>query len=139
MKSNWKELDYYHAEFSKLNDKNFVEEYLGCKIKKDGKDIFTIELANELIEKANKAYKEKYGKDVDFNYVKLDMTNIVEDTENILDDGVSHPRREIGKTRVGKYDKRKNILRIWEDDVLVYENNNGKICKDVCALADSLM
>lgn len=71
-----------------------------AKLKKEGRDIFTIQLANELIEKANKAYKEKYGKDVDFNYVKLDMTNIVEDTENILDDGISHPRREIGKTRV---------------------------------------
>ena len=35
--------------------------------------------------------------------------------------------------------KIKNLLRIFEDDLPVYENNNGKICRDVCALADSLM
>lgn len=138
MKSNWKELDYYYAEVSQQDEKR-CEISWGFRVRKEGRDVFTIKLANELIDFANKIYKEKFNKEVDFNFVKLNMTNIIEDTENILDDGVSHPRREVGKTKVGKYDKRKNILRIWKDDLPVYENNNGKICKDVCALADSLM
>lgn len=96
-------------------------------------------MANELIDFANKAYKEQFGREADFNFVKLDMSNCVEDMETILDDGVSHPRYILGKKKVGKYDKQKNTLRIYEDDVPVYENNNGKICRDSVALADSLM
>ena len=31
-----------------------------------------------------------------------------------------------------------NRLLIWDHDTPIYENNNGAICKDVTALADSL-
>lgn len=34
MKSNWKELDYYHAEFSKLNDKTLSKSIWDAKLKK---------------------------------------------------------------------------------------------------------
>lgn len=43
------------------------------------------------------------------------------------------------KKKIGRYNKRKNILRIFVDDLPVYENNNGRICRDATALADSLM
>ena len=84
-------------------------------------------------------HEKRFNKKVDFNVVKLDMTNSYEDEDYVLDDGVSHPCYTVGKKKIGKYDKRKNLLRIFEDDLPVYENNNGKICRDVCALADSLM
>ena len=132
------EVDYYYAEVVRWDGKECKASW-GFRVKKEGRDTFTVKLANELIDFANKTYKEKFGKEVDFNSVKLDMTNYVEDTESILDDGVSYPRHVLGKKKVGKYDKQKNILRIFEDDVPVYENNNGKICSDSDALADSLM
>ena len=79
-----KELNYY-AEVTQWNEDGICEAHWGFHVRKEGRDIFTFQLANELI------------------------------------------------------DKRKNLLRIFEDDLPVYENNNGKICRDVCALADSLM
>lgn len=138
MKTNYQELDYYYAEVAQW-DKKECKASLGFRVKKEGRDTFTAKLANELLEFANKAYKEKFGKEADFNSVKLDMSNYSEDMESILDDGVSHSRHICGKKKVGKYDKQKNILRIFEDDIPVYENNNGKICRDSIALADSLM
>ena len=50
-----------------------------------------------------------------------------------------HPQYYIGPEKFGTYDKRKNILRIWRNGIPIYENNNGKICKDEDDLADSLL
>lgn len=133
-----KELNYY-AEVTQWNEDGICEAHWGFHVRKEGRDIFTFQLANELIDFANKEYEKRFNKKVDFNVVKLDMTNSYEDEDYVLDDGVSHPCYTVGKKKIGKYDKRKNLLRIFEDDLPVYENNNGKICKDVCALADSLM
>lgn len=80
---------------------------------------------------ANEGYKKMFGKDVDFNDVKYDMTDYYEDLDGWT--------RHTGKKKIGRYNKRKNILRIFVDDMPVYENNNGRICRDAGALADSLM
>ena len=93
--------------------------------------MFTIELANKFLSMANEGYKKKFGKDVNFNDVKYDMTDYYEDLDGWT--------RHTGKKKIGRYNKRKNILRIFVDDLPVYENNNGRICKDATALADSLM
>lgn len=45
----------------------------------------------------------------------------------------------IGKKKTAKYLVKENILRIYEDGLPVYENNNGVICSDRYALADCLM
>lgn len=135
-KSDWEKLDgrqgYHYVISFKPGEASEETAY-------QGRDIFTFQLANELIDFANKEYEKRFNKKVDFNVVKLDMTNSYEDEDYVLDDGVSHPCYTVGKKKIGKYDKRKNLLRIFEDDLPVYENNNGKICRDVCALADSLM
>ena len=67
------------------------------------------------------------------------MTKYYMNEDVVLDDGVSYPLHIVGKKKICEYNKRKNILSIFEVGLPVYENNNGKICRDVCALADSLM
>ncbi len=37
------------------------------------------------------------------------------------------------------YNRAKNRLVIWKNDAPIYENDNGRICRDIDALADSLM
>lgn len=140
MKSNeLKELDYYMAEVAQYDENGNGLRSWGFCVWKEGRNVFTVKLANELIDTANQKYKEKFGKDVDFNWIKLDMSKYYIDEDYVLDDGITHPSHIVGKKRIGKYDKRRNILRIFEDDLPVYENNNGKIYRDACALADSLM
>ena len=138
MKTNCKELNYYCAELNQWNEDGTCKSSFGFCVNKEGREVFTVNLANELIEFGNKAYKEKFGKEADFNEIRLDMTDYAEDVNKVLDDGVSHPRL-YSKKKLGKYDKKNNVLRIFVDDIPVYENNNGKICKDSVALADSLM
>lgn len=41
--------------------------------------------------------------------------------------------------KIARYYPNENLLRIWVNDRIVYENYNGKICKDEAALADSIM
>lgn len=70
--------------------------------------VFTTKVANELLNLANKAYKQRFGKEVDFNYIKVDLSGI-------------------GKRIRGTYDKQKNILEIYSNDVLIYANCDGEI------------
>lgn len=70
--------------------------------------VFTTKLANELLELANEAYKQRFGKKVDFNYIKVNMSGI-------------------GKRIRGTYDKQDNILEIYVNDYLMYANYNGEI------------
>lgn len=134
-----KELDYYRAEVAQYDENGNGLRSWGFRVWKEGRSVFTVKLANELINTANQKYKERFGKDADFNWIKLDMSKYYIDEDYVLDDRISHPIHMVGKETIGKYDKRRNILRIFKDDLPVYENNNGKICRDVCALADSLM
>ena len=138
MEDRWEDYPFYTA---------YVEQWEGKENKaawcfhvgKQGRSAFTVALANDLLTWANKAYEDKFAKKADFNRLRLDMTYYIQNTEYVLDDGVSHPERVIGKRRIGKYNKDKNRLLILEDDIPVYENNNGRICRDWAALADCLM
>ena len=134
-----KEVDYYQAEVAQFEQDGTCTTSWGFRVNKEDRDVFTVILANEMIELANKKYKEKFKKGVDFNHLKLDMTKYYMDEDVVLDDGVSYPLHIVGKKKICVYNKQKNILRIFEDGLPVYENNNGKICRDVCALADSLI
>lgn len=138
MKTNYKELNYYRAELIQWDEDGTCKAYFSFCVNKEGRKVFTVNLANELIEIGSLAYKEKFGKTVNFNQINLDMTDYTVDMDQVLDDGVSHPE-SYSQKKIGKYNKRKNILRIFVDDIPVYENNNGKICKDSAALADCLM
>lgn len=71
---------------------------------------FSVDFAKGLIDFANEKYPEISGENAKFNYVGLKM------------DG-----REIGLYWAGK-----NLLRIYESDVLLYEDNNGIIYRDGC-------
>ena len=136
MKSTYHELEYF-ASFTKINEQGRVEEGWGCNIYKEGREVFTVELAKELLDLGIKAYEEHFGKNIPFNHIKLDMSQRVEDLSQEVDG--THPQYIIGSEKFGTYDKRKNILRIWCNGIPIYENNNGKIYKDENALADSLL
>lgn len=125
----------YFAEFAQWSDKDHGAD-AGIAIMVDREkhgDVFTVALANELIEIANTVYKEKFGTAAAFNWMKMDMSVTEFDVNNYLDDGVSHPSRSVSK-KYGIYDKRKNMLRIYVDDIPVYESCNGSICRDSVAI-----
>ena len=115
------------VELKKAGDAIFIKK----------EEVFTVELAKELLDIGIKVYEENFGKNIPFNHIKLDMSQRVEDLSQYNIDG-EHPQYYIGSEKFGTYDKRKNILRIWRNGIPIYENNNGKICKDEDALADSL-
>lgn len=107
-------------------------------------NILTVELAEEMLSWANTEYKkgcpegywkEGYDSNRTFTKLKYDMTDYRESVSYTGDD-ITIP---VGKKKIGTYDKEKKILRIYEDDLPIYENNNGVICRDQAALADSLM
>lgn len=77
---------------------------------------FTIKAAQEILKLAIDEHNKRFGENADFNYICVKLEN--------------------GK---GEYWRDKNLLRIWKDDLPVYENNNGVICRDSAALADCLM
>lgn len=138
MKDIWVEQDYYHAEMAEWDGKE-CKAFIAINIRKTPeRNVFTVKLANEIIDMANEKYKEIHGKEADFQTVKINLTNYMINTSITLEDGVSNPRT-YNNRKIGTYDKRKNVLRIWIDDIPVYENNNGKICRDSGALADCLM
>ncbi|MDE6055208.1 MAG: hypothetical protein K2G55_15970, partial [Lachnospiraceae bacterium] len=116
----------------------------GFDVSKKHGNAFTMELANELIDRASEIYKsacpdgynkEAYNPSAIFTKIECDMSNYCMSESY---DGVTIAKR-IGKKKIGTYDKEKNLLRIWEDDIPIYQNNNGIICRDSVALADSLL
>lgn len=112
-------MEYYSAEVTQLDSplpsgygqrhhvKCLVSWGFDVDVSKHG-GIFTAKVANELLELANKAYKQRFGKEVDFNYIKVDLSGI-------------------GKRKRGTYDKQKNILEIYSNDFLIYANCDGEI------------
>lgn len=129
---NLNENEYFTAYFNEWDESGReCKASWAVSVKKGYGKVFTIELANKFLSMANEGYKKMFGKDVNFNDVKYDMTDYYEDLDGWT--------RYTGKKKIGRYNKRKNILRIFVDDLPVYENNNGKICRDATALADSLM
>lgn len=106
--------------------------------------LLTVQLAEEILSWANSEYKkgrpygyseETYNPNVEFTKLEYNMTNYRLSVSYEGDD-ITVP---IGKKKIGTYNKEKKLLRIWEDDMPIYEDNNGVICADRAALADSLM
>lgn len=107
---------YYHAEISRFDKNGFGEKTWGLYVSAEKCNVFSGEVAKDLLEQATKEYTKRFGEEVDFNFIKIDMGN-----------------------QIGKYWRDKNKLLIYRDGVPVYENNDGVICCDSIALADGLM
>lgn len=116
----------------------------GFTVAENRGDIFTVELAEEVLLWANAEYKkgcpkgywtEGYDPNRLFTTLKYDMTDYRRSVSYTGDD-ITVP---VGKKKIGTYNKEKKLLRIFEDGIPIYENNNGIICRDRAALADSLM
>lgn len=70
MKDNWVEQDYYQAEIAEWDNKE-RKEFMVINIRKTpDRNVFTVKLANEIIDMANEKYREIHGRDVDFQTVK---------------------------------------------------------------------
>lgn len=116
----------------------------GFTVDKSCGDIFTVKLGKDILNCANKIYKEKcpdnvweevYDPNVIFVRVRYDMTEY-KPSVSYEGDEVMIPASE---EKIGTYNQEKNLLHIWEGGLPVYENDNGVICKDTYALADCLM
>ena len=109
--------DYYFAEVGEVKENGLFDEYWGFKVSKERIDTFSIESALRLLDFTNQKFTEIIGRTARFNYIKLEMDN----------------------KKYGRYWADKNLLRLYENGMPVYENNNGVITNDSVALADSLM
>ena len=97
-------------------------EYLNgatCMWGKDLEDesVITVEIAKQILKDGEKEANERFGFEHKFFSIEVKINNKKKATYNL-------------KT---------NILRILENGLPVYENNNGVICRDSVALADSLL
>lgn len=111
------EKDLYFAEVARFNENGFGEgKGWSFYVSPEKCNAFTVKAANEILEWAINEFKARFQEEMDFNFISLKM----------------------GDTK-GKYWRDKNRLLIYKDGVPVYENNNGKICRDYEALADDLM
>lgn len=133
---------YYASVRTEYIDYTFMS--WGLSVSKKHGNLFTIELANKILDFANTEFKKglpegyyakAYDPTKDFTYIELDMSSYIDKGPNQFTD---HLMTIIGKEKIGKYDKTKNRLIIFEDGVPIYENNNGIICRDSVALSDSL-
>jgi hypothetical protein len=91
-------------------------------------------------------YGENHGKHVPGHPVWTKKETVtVEKCKSIItnlgESGHSIRKLEIHMdgTKKAIYNADKNRLLIWEDGLPIYENNNGVICRDAAALADSLI
>lgn len=109
--------DYYVAEIARFDSNGFGEgRCWSFYVPKEKYDVFTVKAAKEILEWGTKEFQDRFNETIDFNFVSLEMGD-----------------------RKGKYWRDKNRLLIYKNGMPVYENNNGVICRDPVALADSLM
>lgn len=109
--------DYHVAEIVRFNENGIPEgRCWSFYVSPEKYDVFTIKAAKEILEWGTKEFQARFHETIDFNFVSLKMGN-----------------------RKGKYWRDKNRLLIYRDGLPIYENNNGVICRDPVALADSLM
>ena len=57
-----KEVGYYCAEVAQFEQDGTCTASWGFRVNKEGRDVFTVKLANEMIELANKKYKKNLKK-----------------------------------------------------------------------------
>jgi len=73
--------------------------------------------------------------------ITIDLTKY----EKYLPDGrpqvgsEEEPSSQIGPKKHAIYHVKENMLRIWQNDIPIYENCNGVICNDQTALSDCLL
>ena len=107
----------YYAEVAQFDKNgNGVGRSWGFYVSPEKYGAFTIKVAKEILEWATRELKARFNEEMDFNFVSLKMGNTI-----------------------GKYWRDKNRLLIYKNGLPVYENNNGVICRDSVAMADSLL
>lgn len=107
--------DLYYATVAYFNEKGFGEgRGWGFYVSPEKCDPFTIEVAKQMLTWATEEFNKRFDENMDFNYVCVKMGD-----------------------RAGKYWRDRNRLMIFKDGYPIYENNNGIICKDPVALADT--
>lgn len=73
---NLNENEYFTAYFNEWDESGReCKASWAVAVKKGYGKVFTVELANKFLSMANEGYKKMFGKDVDFNDVKYDMTD----------------------------------------------------------------
>lgn len=102
--------------------------------------VTTLEECKEIIEKISKAEGSPVIKiKIDLNhYAKRNQDGTIR-MDYDPDCGESNPNPPIGKIKYATYTVATNTLRIWENGMPIYENENGVICRDKVVLADCLM
>lgn len=110
----------------------------GFEVSREKVKTFTANLAKEIIEFANKEYIKRFPEreEVEFNYIKLDMSDY--EAETVITATGDETHRRIGNKKSGIYWADKNLLRIYINGTPIYENNNGTISRDSVAIMDSL-
>lgn len=107
--------DLYYATVARFNEKGFGEgRGWGFYVSPEKCKVFTMAIAKEMLEWATEEFNKRFDEHMDFNFVSIKMGD-----------------------REGKYWRDRNRLIIFKDGFPIYENNNGDICKDPVALADT--
>lgn len=103
---------------------------------------FTITLkeAQEIYNRIIKKFDLKEGEEI--KNLKIDLTRYYEyntdGTPKLADE--EYPKSyDIDKEKTATYNPKLNKLMIWKNGSPVYENNNGVICTDEVALADTYL
>ena len=99
-------------------------------------DVITVERCKELVACAERVSGlEVHQINIDMD--EWDYENISDEHyENAMYNDCGIPKR---KSKSAQYFVKQNRLLIWENDMPVYENHDGVVCRDATALADCIL
>ena len=114
-------------------DGNHQPQTWGKKITTD-KELITVAKCKQICERIETQLGITIG-NIDIDLTQYDYRSLSpEDYEW----GSDVPIPMVGRPKSATYNRKTNCLQIWEDRMPIYENNNGRICRDANALADCL-
>lgn len=129
-----KDIEYQEKYYSVIVDGNTHHLPKSIITKKE---TITLKKCKQICEKVESTFSISVEKIV-ILMTQFDYSSMTpEDYELVLSNDIGVPI--IGREKKAVYHHKKNVLRIWEDGLPVYENYDGQICRDVNALADCLL